>query len=113
MWWRIYYGDGSVFTDADGSPWDAPRVDVQVIAQEKDGDYERVCGRDHYYWEPERGGWCNSDIFGAMDHLIRSHRQCLLFGRQMSDEGYRQVHMRMLKDLPPRKHRYPRENAPE
>jgi hypothetical protein len=114
VWWRIYYGDGRVFTDADGSPFDAPRVDVQVIVQQKGGDYERVCGRDHFYWEPERGGWCNSDIFGAMDHLIRSKHQCLLFGRQMSDEGYRQVHMRMLRDLPPRSHDgYPREHRPE
>ena len=111
-WWRIYYAD-RVFTSDDGEPWDAPRVDVQVIVQEKDGDYEKVCGRDHYYWEPERGGWCNSDIFGAIDHLMRSRRQCLLFGRQLNDEDYRRVHARLTEDIGPRPHRYAREYHPE
>lgn len=107
-WWRIYY-ESSIFSSDDGSPFEAPRTGVQFIVQEKDGDYTIVHARDHYYWEPERGGWCSSDIFGAIDHLMRAKRQCLLFGRQMSDEDYREVHRRVLNDLPARAHSYARE----
>ena len=109
MWWRIYYGDGRVFTDADGEPWDAPRVDVQVVAQAKDGDYELIHGRDHFYFEPERGGWMTTEIFGAIDHLMRARRQCLLFGRQLSDADYRAVLSRVHADCGERTHRYARE----
>lgn len=34
--WRIYYGDGSTYSDRDGSPFDAPAGNVQVISQEQD-----------------------------------------------------------------------------
>ena len=109
MWWRVYYGDGSVFSDAEGSPFDAPRADVQAIAQEKSPDFEVVHGRDYFYWEPERGGWHSSDIFGAFDHLIRAPRQCLLFGRMLSDEAWRALFARVKADAGERSGRYARE----
>ena len=111
MWWRIYYERGVVYTSEDGSPFDAPRVGVQVIAQEKDGTYELIHGRDHFYWEPERGGWMTTEIFGAIDHLMRANRQCLLFGRQLSDADYTAVLERVWADCGKRDHRYAREYA--
>jgi hypothetical protein len=107
-WWRVYYSD-RVFTDADGEPFDAPRTDAQVVVQEKDGDYELVHGRDYFYYEPERGGWHCSDIFGAFDHLIRSNRQCLLIGRMMSDPDWKALFERVKADCGPRSARYARE----
>jgi len=108
-WWRIYYDNGSVFTDADGEPFAAPRQGVQIIVQEKDGDYEMVQGRDHFYWEPKVGGWCTSDLFGAFDHLVRASRQCLLFGRQMTDDQYRALEQRVRDEVGQRAHCYARE----
>jgi hypothetical protein len=109
VWWRIYYEGGKVFTSADGSPFDAPRVGVLAIVQEKDGSWESVNGRDHFYWEPERGGWMTTEYFGAIDHLMRAPRQCLLFGRQVSDDEYRKTLERVHLDCGPRDHRYARE----
>lgn len=113
MWWRIYYSDGSVFTDQDGTPFDAPRQDVQIIVQAKDGGHELVWGRDHFYYEPRSGGWCSSDLFGAMDHLIRSERQCLLFGRWLDDDTFRALHKRVRDETGPREYRYAREASRE
>jgi len=112
MWWRIYY-EREVFTSEDGSPFDAPRVGVQVIVQEKDGDYTLIHGRDHFYWEEDRGGWMTTEIFGAIDHLMRAKRQCLLFGRQLSDEDWRKVHERVRNEVGERQHRYAREYSRE
>lgn len=108
-WWRVYYSDGSVFTEQDGTPYDAPRTDVQVIAQEKEGDYEIVHGRDYFYFEESRGGWHTSDIFGAFDHLCRADRQCLLFGRMMADPAWRELFARVKLDVGPRSGRWSRE----
>lgn len=109
MWWRVYYEREQVFTDRDGHPWDAPRVGVLCVVQEHNGSYETVHGRDHYYYESGRGGWVTSDIFGAIDHLMRAPRQCLLFGRQVTDEEYRGVLRRIALEFGPRDHRHERE----
>ena len=108
MWWKIYYQHG-LFTSEDGTPFDAPRTDAQVIVQEKDGDYEIVHGRDYFYWEPERGGWHCCDIFGAFDHLTRSKRQCLLIGRMLSDPDWKELFARVKAECGPRSASYDRE----
>ena len=89
--WTIYYGDGSVFTSEDGAPSDAPRTDVQVIAIDnpKTGvAFEQ--GSDYFIYEPERVtlGFVGVDIFGMQDHLLRAKRQCVFFGRHMTDEEF-------------------------
>lgn len=108
-WWRIYYGSGAVFTDADGSPFDAPRTDVQVIVQGRDNEYEIVHGKDYFYWEPRVGGWHGTDQFGSYDHLIRAERQCLLFGRMMTDVEWAELFRRVKEEAGPRSGRYARE----
>lgn len=114
MWWRVYYTDGSVFTDKDGSPDDAPRSGVGVIVQERShGDYELVHGKDYYYFEPVVGGWHSTDIFGAFDHLLRAKRQCLLFGRMMSDPEWGALFRRVKNEVGPRSATFMRENKRE
>jgi hypothetical protein len=109
MWWRVYYDDGSCFTSQEGTPFDAPRRGVQIIVQEKDGGHELVWGRDHFYFEPKSGGWCTSDLFGALDHLMRAERQCLLFGRWLNDDEFRELHRRVREDVGTREYRFARE----
>lgn len=62
MWW-IFYGDGSVFSHEDGSPFAAPRTDVQVIVNEYDcpSGYCLTYGKDYYYWDD---GWWPTDLGG-------------------------------------------------
>jgi hypothetical protein len=109
VWWRVYYSDGSVYTSQDGTPFDAPRQDVQVIAQEKDGDYQLAHGRDYFYFEEDRGGFAACDLFSAFDHLVRARRQCLFFGRMLSDSDWRALFARVKEDVGPRSAAYARE----
>ena len=108
--WRVFYDDGTTYSSEDGTPFDAPRQGVQAIVQAKDGDYEKVFGRDHFYYEAKRGGWVTCDLFGCIDHLLRAERQCVLFGRQMADSDFRAVMQRVDNEVGQRSHRYARES---
>ena len=90
MWWRVHYDDGSSYSNEDGSPWDAPRLGVVVIAVENDQvGWLPIHGEDYYYWEEDRDGWNATDILGMRDHLERAHRPLVLFGRQVKLSEYR------------------------
>lgn len=67
--WRIYYGDGTTFSDAEGAPEDAPAWNVQAIIQ-TDRDHGRniQTARDYYICRYER--WLGCDLIGVLDHLI-------------------------------------------
>lgn len=84
MRWRIYYGDGSTFTDQDGAPWEAPRTNVQVIKTESGFQHSK----DAYYWN-EAFGWQGCDTAGMYDYLM-SYRApaVVLFGRSIRNEDF-------------------------
>ena len=100
-WWRIYYGDGSVFTNEDGEPHDAPRTNVQVIAQDDwSMGAEMISEFDYYYWEPDTWGWYGADLFTVWDVLIRTKYPLIMFGRMMNKEEYKELSKRILAELP-------------
>lgn len=97
--WIIFY-EGHEFSSDDGSPWDAPRQGVQIIAQKDDFlGYTLIHGKDYFYFEEDRGGWSTCDQFGIYDHLIRAEIPCALFGRMMSDQGFQQLFHRVKGEL--------------
>lgn len=99
--WRIYYDDGTVFTNEDGTPWEAPRTGVQVIAQPNPTvGWYILHSADSYYWEEDREGWSKADEYTKWDHLVRAYTPLLIFGRQISDESYRIILKKVRKDLP-------------
>jgi hypothetical protein len=52
--------------------------------------------RDFYYYEEENGGWNEADdLFTVFDHLLRAKQPLVLFGRMLSDAGWRDTHKRM------------------
>lgn len=101
--WVIFYGDGSEFSSADGSPWDAPRQDVQIIASSHPmNGYNLVHGQDYFYYEEDRGGFAGCDQFSLYDHLIRAKYPCPLFGRMMSDIDWKSFFSRAKAKLGPK-----------
>jgi len=90
--WKIFYGDGSTYSDKDGLPELAPKRDVQIIG----ADCE-IAGRrferetDYYIWTPERGGWRGVDKFGLFDYLIDSGYKIVLFGKMLNNKEYRKI----------------------
>ena len=94
--WRIYYGDGSTFSDAEGAPSDAPALDVQVIAQAAGiAIGRRTVSRYDYYW-CEAGEWYGGDLFGLYDFLMRSG--LVKFGRAMPSAAFEAILTRAVTD---------------
>lgn len=70
MEWRIYYADGSSFSNLDGSLQEAPAFGVQAV----------VCNP---------GLWGAGDVVGLIDYLRRTG--LVKFGTLTSNEQYRQA----------------------
>jgi len=104
--WKIYYDDGSTFSDRDGSIEKAPGRGVVIVAQE-DAD----CGRhilhmkDFYYWETRDGRWYGADAFGRDDYLDRTGWRKVIAGRNTGDANYSRLFALAAfedSDLPPK-----------
>jgi hypothetical protein len=67
--WKIYYGDGTTFSNRDGLPENAPALNVQAVT---------CC--------PEV--WMGGDIFGLFDYLSQSGKKIVKFGRMVSNVEY-------------------------
>jgi len=95
MKWKIYYGDGSIFSDQDGSPWSAPGFDVQVIVMaSKDHGWMTQAGDDYYVWDC-RGGvtrWWGVDKFGLWEYLfVTPGFKCALAGKTTTSERFSEI----------------------
>lgn len=87
--WRIYYGDWSTFSDRDGTPFDAPTANVQVIAYQSDSSkgFSLIHGKDNYIWRD--GQWHGTDTSGFWDYLyLSTGPKAVLFGRTLRNDDF-------------------------
>jgi hypothetical protein len=87
--WRIYYGDGSTYSDRDGSPFHAPATNVQAIANKANNDrgFLVAHSKDAFYWEG--AGWNACDQMGLWDYLLEYRGpKAVLFGRSIRDAEF-------------------------
>jgi hypothetical protein len=96
MLWRVYYGDGSTFTNEDGPAQAAPGLGVLCIVQWDvqlrrreilHGDGPRVV--DWYWWEGE--SWLCGDMAGLVQYLAAPGPQKILAGRNVPNAQFRRV----------------------
>ena len=67
--WRIYYSD-ITFDSDEGSPEEAPGLDVQVIVRKDEARGRMILFKnDFYYFRYDLGLWWGSDLFGLLDQL--------------------------------------------
>lgn len=88
--WIIVYGDYTTYTSEDGSHWDAPATNVQVILiTDPDHRWEPLYGGAGYYiWVD--GGWrMADDAFALHDYLCLPGPRKVLFGRTLSRKEWR------------------------
>lgn len=88
--WRIYYGDGTTFSDADGPAEKAPSVNVQAIAQVDAEIGRRLVSRYDFYWFDD-GSWYGGDFYGLFDYLQRYQPSIVKFGRALSRAKFEEV----------------------
>lgn len=93
MRWKIWYSDGSTFSDADGTPDEAPKSGVQVI-HVADGR----CGRrvlklvDYYVWAPSLSRWLDCvDSASAILRMSREAWSIILRGEYLLEADFEKI----------------------
>jgi hypothetical protein len=112
MLWRIFYTDGSTYSNTDGSPYDAPPDGVQVIVKsDKDNGRFLVAQRDYYWFDHRRQQWFGGDIGGFWQHLRKPGPAKVLFGEFVTNEEYQACVSAALADpdFQPKSARHPEE----
>jgi len=90
--WKIWYDDGSTFSNEDGNPEDAPIDGVQAILQWLPlGNYDIIPPADYYWWLWDR--WASGNTSG-LDRYLRKRDQIkliIIFGRWTSSNMFQQI----------------------
>lgn len=97
MKWKIYYSDGTSYSDIDGSPFDAPARDVQVIAIEDSNVGKTFVGKEDMYWYKD-GRWFGGDMFGLYDYLIDNGPRKVIFGRVLDNDNFKKIMKLAIED---------------
>lgn len=96
--WKIYYGDGSTFSNLEGNPEDAPCGNVQRIAYyDEDGRRRQAHDRDYYIYDKN---WYAADIIGFYQYMSEPGFKIVKFGRMLPDSKYREISSFVDNDLP-------------
>lgn len=87
--WKVWYGDGSSFSDEDGLPEEAPGFNVQVITQENEqsGRYNQ-CLDDYYIFRD--GRWFGVDFVGFLDYVV-NELGAVKLGRTLTNEKFQKI----------------------
>lgn len=92
--WCIYYTDETTFSSKDGSPFDAPQIDVQALAESTPGGkrpFRVNIRQDHFCWS-NLNGWYGCDWSGLWDYLMHyKGPKAVLFGRMATDKQFQRI----------------------
>ena len=102
MQWKIYYDDGSVYSDLNGSPFNAPSTGVIVVVtgnSNSEREFSLVHGKDAFYWNDDIGWWRGCDVAGLWDYLLMYHGpKAVIFGRTIRDDDFWKIVSRASKE---------------
>lgn len=95
--WRVYYADGSTYSNEDGDPYDAPGDGVQTVR------FFMECGTpglsppaDWYCWDGD--GWMPHDLFGMYRYLMSPGPKKVLAGQAIETKDYQRIKDRAVND---------------
>lgn len=95
MDWRIWYEDGSTFTNADGPPEASPPWGVIAIGQRTHGRYQDALysGVPWYVFRADEGYWCEYDDGGFLDCMVHRAKDvtAVRFGRYTRRDRFQAV----------------------
>lgn len=98
--WKIYYGDGAVFSDRDGTLIDAPRFNVQIVTQENPvTGRDLLSGWDYYLFQQAMGWFGIKDIIDLIDHFENIHLiDAVLKGRTLNTSDFDAILAQAIND---------------
>jgi hypothetical protein len=109
MKWKVFYIDGSSFSNMDGVPQDAPGWGVLAVAQEDETVGVLVHqGNNYYVFDEQYDGWYGLDDNGFAQYVARSGLKIVKLGESMSTERYKTMikEIRENPNLPAKSARY-------
>ena len=100
MKWRLYYEDGSTFSDTDGPPHESPPWGVVALAQPALEREPIMVNSDYYLWRPDRNLWHQCGHDGLDDHLCHEGHliQCIRKTRWIPTLEFREIWQRVRID---------------
>lgn len=103
MNWKIYYDDGSTYSNQNGEIFFAPGQGVEVISYEDTEVGRRILHRADYYW-PTEFGFGFGDMFALYEYLLSPGPKKVLFGKTISDCQFQNILKAAIADdyLPPK-----------
>lgn len=98
--WKIYYDDGTTFSDADGTPEDAPSYGIQIIAVHDEGANGRslIRGFDYYWYSIVDNEFSGGNQSGMEDQFAHNIAKALKIGRAIQTKKYNQMFQRAVDD---------------
>lgn len=88
--WKIWYSDGSTYSESDGPLENAPKCGVIVVAQ-TDETVGRKLDRSCDYYVLHDYGLRGVDQFGLYDYLTQPGYKLVFFGRTVSDKQWSEI----------------------
>jgi hypothetical protein len=95
MTWRIYYEDGTTFSDADGAPHDSPPWGIVAIAQPTARKTFRAClyNGPYFLFRTDWKCWLECDRDGLLDQLTHHTHliSCFRSGRYIRSDVFKRI----------------------
>ncbi|MHC4240156.1 MAG: hypothetical protein ACYSUC_10445 [Planctomycetota bacterium] len=95
--WRIYYDDGTTYSDEDGPVENVPGLGVQTIIKPDNKVGREILSHQDFYWY-EKGQWLAGDVWGLWDYLQRSGWKKVILGRVIPKEEFDLIYDLALAD---------------
>lgn len=96
--WKIYYRDGSTFSDADGDAAAAPAGGVECVVHYDEDNRRRIAYNGYaYIFE---GFWYGTDDAGFWQYMLEPGAKVVKFGRMANDHAFRAIMSRADNENP-------------
>jgi len=91
MRWKLYYNDGSSFSDEDGAPNDSPPFGAVFVCQPNHSGRDLIWGTDYLIHRTDVDAWMGTDLVGLIDQLshFAPYIDCVRAGREMVTPAFK------------------------
>ncbi len=97
--WKIYYSNGTTFSNLDGNPEDAPPTGVICILQNPIKHGWMLLRNKDYYLRLDDWEWVGCEADGFWQYMFKPGWKCPKFGENVSDSIYEKIIKQATEDM--------------